>query len=362
MILTVLYYIILLITSTRHDYKIALKSSIIVMILYMGLRYNYMPDYKNYLAYFDWVANGYIYAEGSDHMEYGWYVLNKFLAPLSFFGFIFLGAIIMGWGIYVLLERECDSRYLPFVILGIVTTGGTPVLMSAFRQYIVAAIFLNGFNYFLYGKINTYRDLFKLNILYYFILIFLCSQLHTSASFLYIIPFLFLVPTNKKIAIGIGAFLFVAILGGQAFVPSLVKGFYEQHDRYLDILEHEIEMENMTAASFLSYSIQIILCSCIFAQNRLNKNSSSIILTAFLSIFFAISIFFISQLYRLSMYLIPLYFLSIKVICDNWNNKNISISYIKCFYGIWIFWNALKVFTVRPGSVEEYKTIFSLIF
>lgn len=361
MVLTVLYYIISLITSTRANYKTALKSSIIVMVLYMGLRYNYMPDYKNYLAYFERVANGYIYAEGRDHMEYGWYLLNKFLAPISFYGFIFLGAVIMGWGIYVLLKRECNSKYLPYVILGIVTTGGTPVLMSAFRQYIVAALFLNGFNYLLYGRIRKYKDLFRLNILCYFILIYLCSQLHTSASFLYIIPFLFFVPSNKKIAIGIAAFLFISIVGGQTFVPSLVQGFYEQHDRYTDILEHEIEMENMTITSFLSYSIQIVFCAIVFAKHKLNSNSKVVLLVAFLSIFFAISIFFISQLYRLSMYLIPLYFISIKVICENWNSKIISINYIEAFYGIWIFWNALKAFTIRPGSVEEYKTIFSLL-
>lgn len=359
MIYTVLFYLLLLLCATLiKDYGKAIKTIVCIIVLYMGLRYNYMPDYKNYLSYFEYVSNGYIFSE-DDHMEYGWYLLNKFFAPAGFFAFEFLSAVVMGWGIYLFLKNYVTREYLPYVVLGFVSTGSFPVLLSAHRQYVVAAIFMVSFFYLIFKRIEKPKDILNWRTILYFVIIHLCSQLHSSASFLYIVPFLYFVPSNKWIAVGVSAFLFYVMFWGQTFLPSLFQDAYQQYERYENILEHEIEMEHMTFISFLSYSFQILALSVVWATGLRSKNDKIIVLLAWLAIFFALTIFSLSQLYRLSMYFMLFSFLAIQTICRNWQFQAVDKRLIKIFFGVWIFWNALKVFNVVPGSVEEYKTIFS---
>ena len=152
MIYTICFYLLLLYLSTyaaKANRTKAINAIFCVIVLYMGLRYDYMPDYKNYLNYFELVQSGYIYDDASDHMEYGWYLLNKFFSPIGFFAFNFLLSLIMGYAIRLYLKEYVSCEFLPYVVLGYVSSSGVFSLsLSALRQFVVASIFMVAF-YFL---------------------------------------------------------------------------------------------------------------------------------------------------------------------------------------------------------------------
>lgn len=365
MIYTIFFYILLLLSTTLiKNRKLAIYSVVVVSALYMGFRYDYMPDYRAYYEYFEQVAAGYTYWEG-DHMEHGWYVLNKFFSPLGFFGFEFLISTLFAYSIGLLLKTFVSKEYLPYVVLGYFCSGAFTMTLSAHRQLVVVSIFAIAFVYLVNNRVHVLKDLVSYRLISYYAIVFLLATIHTSAYFLLIIPLLYFVPRNILVVIAFLVLIYATMFIGDRFLPSLFGDIYLFFDRYEQTLTADIEMEKMTYVSFISYTIQMIFIAYAYASKNASKESSIILILCFMTIFLAVSIFSLPQLFRLNTYIGVFAYLAIAIAGNNLSglhNKIINTASLKLFYGIWIFWNALKLFSIQPGTTQEYKSIISLLF
>ena len=365
MIYTIVFYLLLLfITTLINNRKLAISLVVIVSALYMGLRYDYMPDYKAYYDYFRYVSDGYSYWEG-DHMEYGWYLLNKIFSPIGFFGFEFLISSLFAFSIGLLLKTFVSKEYLPYVVLGYFSSGVFAMTLSAHRQLVVASVFAIAFVYLVYNNIRVYKDLIRPRLLLYYIIVILLSTIHQSSYFLLIVPFLYFIPKNIISVVAIIALIYATIFIGDIFLPSLLDGLYLNFDRYERILESEIEMQNMTTASFISYTLQIVFIAYAYMNKAISKDHSLVLILCLLTFFLDVSIFSIPQFFRLNMYIGVFTYIAISVSgmsLKDMHNKVINPMPLKIFYSIWILWNSLKVFMIEPGTNQEYKSIISFLF
>lgn len=366
MIYTIIFYISLLLTTTLVKSRLkAINYVVFISFLYMGFRYDYQPDYMAYLNYFNRVANGLKFFE-SDHMEYGWYLLNQFFSPVGFLGFEFFISFLFAYAIGILLKEFVSKEYLPYVVLGFFSSGTFIMSVSAHRQYVVASIFIIAFYYLIYNKIERFRDLLNLRVLFYFVIIYLCSTLHSSAAFLYLVPFFYFIPHHKYVAYSFLVGLFATIFVGPKFLPLIFDDLYSNYERYEALIDSEREMEHMTLISFLSYSVQILFTYFILVKKDIGRTDYFILIVALLTQFFSISIFSVAQIFRFNIYLGIFTYVVIDVIGRNIKtlypqSHILSPNCVKIFYGVWILWNSLKVLSVPAGTVEEYKTIFSVL-
>lgn len=171
MIYTIVFYLILAIVLYFNK-KNPLKWACIVVAIYFGIRYNYMPDYMGYYRTFENYCNpSFEYDPEFEHMEIGWYYISRLFVslgvPYGFYAFVFVCSCVFAFGVYrVLKVFDIDQSLLPIVMIGYFTVPATNVLCSAQRQFLVTGIFLIAYSYLLYSKFNTWKDLYSTSAIY----------------------------------------------------------------------------------------------------------------------------------------------------------------------------------------------------
>lgn len=370
MIYTIFFYLILTLVLYRQKEK-PLKWACIVVAIYYGIRYNYMPDYMGYYRTFEnYCYPNFVYDPDFEHMEIGWYYISKLFVPLSvpygFFAFVFICSCIFAFGVYrVLKVFEIDQSLLPIVMIGYFTVPATTVLCSAQRQFLVTGIFLIAYSYFLYGKFNSWRDLYSKNTLIYYAIIAFCTTLHSSSSFLFLAPCFHLIPSKSRFAslLVIGGFV-TFFYTADSVLPFLMGGYMQQTGTY-DYMEETFgssDLESITITAVVSYAVQIFFCAFALSLKNLNKNEIFVVACAILSLIFALSGFYVKQLNRIGLYLNFFTYLSMAILSvklpDNLKR------YFSLMMWIFIIWNALKVLQPMPlvhGRDVSYKTIFEVL-
>ena len=371
MIYTIFFYLILSLVLYRQKGN-TLKWACIVVAIYYGIRYNYMPDYMGYYRTFENYCNpNFVYDPDFEHMEVGWYYVSKLFIPLGvpygFFVFVFVCSCILAYGVYRILKVfDIDQSLLPIVMIGYFTVPATCVLCSAQRQFLVTGIFLIAYSYLLYGKFNTWKDLYSKNTLIYYAVIAFCTTLHSSSSFLFIVPLFHLLPSKSRYAswlvlLGFAVFFIFA----EKYLPLLMRGYMQQTNSY-EYMEETFgssDLESITITAVVSYAVQIFFCASALSIKNLNKNDVFVIGCAILSLIFALSGFYVKQLNRIGLYLNFFTYLSMAIL-----SVKLPANFRKIFsVMMWIFiiWNALKVLQPAPlvhGRDVSYKTIFEVIF
>lgn len=371
MIYTIFFYLILSLVLYRQKGN-TLKWACIVVAIYYGIRYNYMPDYMGYYRAFEnYCSPSFEYDPSLEHMEIGWYYISKLFIPLGvpygFFAFVFVCSCVFAFGVYrVLKVFDINKSLLPIIMIGYFTVPATTVLCSAQRQFLVTGLFLIAYSYLLYGQFKSWKDLYSKKTLIFYAIIAFCTTLHSSSSFLFLAPFFHLIPSRSRLAsilviVGFATFFFVA---GE-YLPWLMRGYMQQTDSYAYIEETfgSSELESVTITAIVSYSVQIFFCALALSLKNMNKNDIFVICCAILSLIFALSGFYVRQLNRIGLYLNFFTYLSMAIL-----SVKLPYNYRKVFtYMMWIFiiWNALKVFQPTPlvhGRDISYKTIFEVIF
>lgn len=371
MIYTIVFYLILA-SVLYFNKKNPLKWACIVVAIYFGIRYNYMPDYMGYFRTFENYCNpNFEYDPEFEHMEIGWYYISRLFVPLGvpygFFAFVFVCSCVFAFGVYrVLKVYDIDRSMLPMIMIGYFTVPATTVLCSAQRQFLVTGLFLIAYSYLLYGKFNSWKDLFSKNTLIFYVVIAFCTTLHSSSSFLFLAPLFHLIPSKSLFASLLVLLVFaVFFIAGQGLLPFLMGTYMQQTGDYGYIEETfgSSDMASITFTAFISYAVQIFFCAYAFSLKNLNKNDVFVMACAIMSLIFALSGFYVKQLNRIGLYLNFFTYLSMAILCVKLPNNLKKIFSVMMW--IFIIWNALKVLQPMPlvhGRDVSYKTIFECFF
>ena len=330
--------------------------------LYLGVRYNYMPDYIPYHRAFDMFnsVEHYDYNPETDHAEYGWFVLNRLFRSSGYFTFVFVCSCVFAYANYKFFDLyKIECHYLLVAVFGMVTCANFSILSSAQRQFVATALFLLAYRYCIYGRLLIIRDLLSYRSILYYLLIGLASTFHTSALILLIIPFLCYIPyKNKLILLGLGAFFFAVLFAGASFLPKLMNSVIQQSNSY----EYLMSVVATNEHTFLGVSmmiLRILILLYVLSKYELPREHAIVLVIAYVSAIFTASTYSVVQIDRLSFYLITFDFLSYSIVL-----KYLSSLYRKLYGGIiwvWYLWGISKLFQPIVYDWQEYKTIFSVL-
>lgn len=334
----------------------------ILVGLYLGVRYNYMPDYVPYHRTFDNFNSleNYIYDAERDHAEYGWFLLNRLFGPVGFYTFVFVCSCVFAYANYnffTLYKIEC--KYLFVALFGMIACANFSILSSAQRQFVATAVFLFAYKYCIYGRISELRDLISQRVAIYYLLIWVSSTFHSSAIILEFIPLVYFLPYKRKpVLIALGAFFFAVLFAGATFLPNIMHSVIEQSDSY----EYLLGITATNEQTFLGASmmvLRVLLLLFVLAKYNLSKEHAIVLIIAYVSAVFTATTFSLVQIDRLSFYLIAFDYLSYAIVL-----MYLPLSYRQVYSAIiwlWYLWGVSKLFQPTIYDWQEYKTIFSVL-
>ncbi|MBQ9671830.1 MAG: EpsG family protein [Prevotella sp.] len=326
--------------------------------IYMSLRYNYPSDYPAYQgAFYQYSNPGYVYDPDTDHMEYGWFLLNRLFAPLGYYVFVAFCSCIFAYGLYVITEAIVPKVYLPLVVLGLFVMGSFEILMSAQRQLLVTGIFLIAYRWLIYQRINGLKSLFKIRTLLYFAIIFMCLFFHKSALFLMFIPFLYVLPSKSPaVMLGLAVAAVFLLLYGNLYLVDFFEQLQEESGEYSYMV---FTGEYSGTVSFLQASMwifQFICVSHVYLKYSYDNNEKAIMLISMLSILIIISGYSLGQIARLTHFIYMFSFMVFAIIAQKLKGRSFQKTYILVNWA-WVIWNAMKVFSIPRGTLYEYKLL-----
>lgn len=365
MILTILFYLSICFFCTVKGLprKRRILWGCIATALYTGLRWNYTPDYPAYERLFNqFTSPDFEYDGKIVHVEYGWYLLNKYSAFLGYWGFVFVSSCLFCFGLYKLMELFTPKRYVWLVLLGVVTAGGFTTLLSAQRQMFVASIFMIGFRYLLFDKIHGWRDLYSRDTIVYFVLIWLASYLHKSALFLEIIPFVLLVPKRSKLVppLLISAIVMIAVLGNTVLV-NLFETYSSEFEMYDNLKYNGDWNGSLSVIQAAMWVFMFYYTMKVYLKCDVSRSENASLLIAMIAIVITFSGYYLGQVVRVAHYLFMFTYLNIGIITRHLERQGISSRLYVVGMAVWVIWNALKIFSINVGTFQEYKTIFSAL-
>lgn len=364
MLYTIIFYILLYIVAVanKNNCRKAIKYVCIISAIYMGIRYDYCPDYPAYQRMFEEFSRpDFVYTDDI-HLEYGWYLLNKWCSPIGYLGFVFLSSCIYAYALYCLLDLKVTSKYVAITILGCVSAGGFTTLLSAQRQMLVAALFMIGYKFLLANRLEKWRDLLKWRSIVYYVLIIVCSYFHRSALFLLIVPFVFILPRQSYLVLfGVVALAFSIVTFGSTYITDFFQSYSEEYDYYSYLnWGGNTWAGSLTIAQGIMWLVLFLSFSYCYINFNLSKTEQSMLLISMLAIIITLSGYYLPQVGRLAHYFYCFTYVSIALVCQKFQNKKFYLMYY-CICWVWVLWNCLKIFTINVGTFQEYKTIFNVL-
>lgn len=357
-----LYIIVFIVLKTGKNTQRSLVIVFSIVGIYLGIRYNYMPDYVQYHKVFDMfnAYSDYVYDGEVDHAEYGWFLINRLFKPLGFFFFVFVCSVLFAISNYELFRLyNIDKNLLLVAIFGMITSANFAILSSAQRQFLATAVFLFAFRYCIYGRIHKYKDLFSKHAILYFFFIWVASTFHSSALVLMIVPFLYFVPYKSKvIVIGLGTLFLAVLFAGASFLPSIMGAIIEKSGSY-EYLAEAIATNEQTLLGTSMMILRVAMILFVLAKCNLPREEAVVLLIAYISAIFTASTYSVVQVDRLSFYIIAFDYLSYAVILKHLP-KQYSTPYCLIIW-VWYLWGVAKLLQPVQYDWQVYKTIFSVL-
>ena len=363
MFYTLFFYIILAILGTQiHNRKKALKAIFTFAAIYMSLRYNYPSDYPAYQGVFEqYSSSNYIYDSNIDHMEYGWYLINRLFAPLGFYVFVAFCSCIFTYGLYLVTEAIVPQKYITLVSLGIFAMGNFEILMSAQRQLLVAGIFLIAYRKLIFNRLSCLKELFKFRTVLYFAIIIGCYYFHRSSLFLLLIPFLYLLPSKSLLVmIGLAIFAFFLLQYGDIYLVDIFEQLQEQTGEYDYMVFTGMYSGTISFLQAVMWAFQFYFVALVYMKYNYDSTEKAIMLISMLSILIIISGYSLGQIARLSHYIYIFTFMTIAILAQKLRITRFYQIFLAINW-IWVIWNMLKVFSVSRGTLFEYKLLLFYI-
>lgn len=363
MIISILFYILLCLIGSQNTLTRERKILYVCMLtaLYAGIRWDYTPDYPAYQYLFEQFSdNSFHYDENIVHVEYGWYLINKYLSPIGYYGFVFLTSCIFAFGVYKLMILFTPDEYVWIVILGVVTAGGFTTLLSAQRQMLVASIVMISYRYLLYNHVSHWRDLYSKWCILYYLTIIICTYFHKSAFFMIIVPLVFAFPAkSKKLPLLIITIVLLLTLFGSTFLVGVFQEYSSELGMY-DYLNYEKTWAGtVTVVQGAMWCFIIYYSLKVYFNCEIDKNQQASLMLGIMAILVTLSGYYLSQVGRIAHYMYVFTYMNIGIIYVALKEAKMNTQTFTTAMIVWIVWNALKIFSIRVGTFQEYKTIFS---
>lgn len=356
---TIIFYVLIAFFAFGiRNREQSLKAIFILAALYMSLRYNYPSDYPAYQAVFESYSNpAYVYSSDYDHMEYGWYLINRLFAPLGYPAFVAFCSCVFALGLYGITKMYVPKEYIPLVALGLFSVGSFTTLLSAQRQLLVTGIFLISYRYLLSNRINTVKDLLSWRVILYFLVIFLCQYFHRSAIFLMVVPFFHLLPSKSLfVLLGILVSALFILFFGDRFLSPFFYSLQEQYEQY-DYLVFSGEWSgSITVLQSLMWIFQFVNVVIIYLNYQYTNEVKAVLLLSMFSILITLSGYSLGQTARLAYYIYAFSFMAIAIIASKLRDNSYRNIYLLINW-VWVIWNLFKVFRVPRGTLFEYKLL-----
>lgn len=200
--------------------------SMIILFLFLALRYNFGNDYP---AYYTSFYDGNDILEDSQ-VEVGYKWLTILFKPFGFFIFIIWWSAFYIIALYKTIRRYVPEEYYWLVIMSIISNADLVFFgASAIRQTLALCLFLFSLPF-----------LEKKKIIPYSILIIIASLIHQSAIlFIFLFPLMYLNLKNRVFiySFGIIAFLIMTVFKTpfENIIQIISESNFEKYsDRYLD--------------------------------------------------------------------------------------------------------------------------------
>lgn len=266
--------IILAFLEDQKVFKYGLLSSILIITVFVGIRYGWGTDMPTYQLNYQYYAEsglklsdfaGLSEIRSGRSLELGWAILNVLCKPIGFFGMVILLAIVENIIIFDFIKRNVDKGYY-WLAIYIYTMN--PYLMvlgcSMMRQWLAMCIILFATRYIINGRFWIY-----------FLFVILAASFHTSALLflsLYLFRKLGGIRLNNSyiITIGIGVviWLFIGIFfAREGAVVVLQSDAFEGYSN---------ELESQETGSFgLGMIFKIIFyLFCVIQSRFLTKDKA----------------------------------------------------------------------------------------
>lgn len=336
--------IFLVYLSKYKGAKFCFELSIIFLILFWSIRYDFGNDYLVYLDNFDSINS-----EIGVHLdfEYGWILLNKMFSRLGFPTLVFIVTVFQFYSVYFYLKRYVDRNFRWFVLMFYIINVSLMIhSLSGLRQTVSMSIFLFALHY-----------IYSRKYLVSFFVILFAAQFHSSAYFMLILPLtVFLLEINKK-TYG----MVLLTLFGLCFIfkRRLLDYFaiiltFEGVSRYEEYLE---QSDVAYSGGGLGIILQLLVLGILFLYEKQEKSMQSWLIKLYQLSFIFVPLYTILPIFnRLQMYFLLLGMggtpMLIKVA-----RKKYTICVIIVLYLLMLLLSFRSVLSTGPYSV--YRTIFS---
>lgn len=322
-----------------------LRLSIILIFLFLALRYNFGNDY---MAYYD-TFNSMSFNDRADaDMELGYNLLCSIFEPLGFFSLQIFLAGIYCYALYRTIISYIKPGWYWLAILFIISN---PDLLffgaSAFRQTLALSIILLSIPY-----------LQRKSIVYIF-MVLLATQFHQSAMFFLLLYPLMFIKLNNQVFIILFGLLSVAlmtVLKDQfyALINIVLSSFEKYEARYGD--SDLVLMES-------TLGIAIRMFFMVFFLYSLRKSENQIISIFYILAVLCIVIFTMREqvmLQRYTMYFGYMMSFSFINVLETLKRKSVMTYAYIAIVLFWHFRLALN-FASSTNALFEYHTIFEIL-
>lgn len=261
-----IFAVLLAYLSRLDRYKFCFEFSIILLICFYGIRYNYGNDYESYHLMFQSI-NSYTqvdYSTSSLAMERGWVLLNRLFAPLGFFSLVFFHTCVQFGSFYFLLKKYVNTgdRYIALFFY-LFSSGLMLTMLSMMRQTMAMSIISFAMPFVLNRK-----------LVLSFFSIYIAAQFHQSAYIMMFLPLIvFLNDLNKKtyVLLAIGMLVFLTFFQTQvsSMLSVVVDKYFEKYNNYVGGMTTDF-------SSGVGLLINLCLFSLLLFYDRHDNEPSSI--------------------------------------------------------------------------------------
>lgn len=323
----------------NKDKKIFRVLSLIILIIFIGLRDGVGVDYFNYKDIF-------LSGENASWIEPGYFYLMKFVHLLGGNFYWITSLVACSTLLFLYKGLENLTPYFAFsIFLFLVLPSGYGFTVNGMRQGITAAIFLYSVKFIITGNFWKYA-----------LFILFASSIHISTIIL--LPFYFVRKIKFRKYLYLLIILISIILNQIKVLKDVLLKLlsYTPWESYLKVEEILGNTETSTGLGFLFINILGLLIIYFVPQKIVLQKKYSIIFTLFA--FFLILrnlLFSVAILYRMVVYFDWISFLVIPIFIYftfDESSRKLSISLLLILFSV-LFYKAL----INPTYMLEYKFI-----
>lgn len=342
-----------------------------IIFVFQALRYDFGPDYMEYLDMFKEINGNSISLSSVSSLyditrghEIGWVIINKLCQPIGFFGMIIVLAAFENWVLYRFVKKYVPQN-MYWVAVACYAFSSTLFLVSPcsmLRQWLAIILFLMAFQYI------EKRDPLK-----YYLIIAVAITIHTSAFLLLPFYFVTIIPQIKTIPFKLSFFFILFYLIWLYFAPQLFSDnivsiiSLETFEHYSGHLEYEANdvKSNLLGMIKTIITLYVVPFIVVLSIPKLNKVSQHIAVVYLFSLLFLPLESIVHLINRMGYYFLVFSICAIPMALNAYQQSKSASRII--VYGILILY---ALFSIRSylslpsseiwSSFQEYETIFSV--